>query len=148
MFLDDILIYSATRQQHYTDVAAVFNLLQQHKLYVKMSKCEFFKHEVEFLGHIVGKGSVKMCPDKLNAIRTWLVPTNIHELRSFLGMCGYYRKFVKGFSEIASPLFDLTKGDQRCYEWKDMHQHAFEQLRDALLNGPVLKLPDHNKDRQ
>ena len=74
-----------------------------------MSKCEFFKHEVQFLGHIVGKGSVKMCPDKLDAIRTWPTPTNIHELRSFLGMCGYYRKFVKGFSEIAAPLFDLTK---------------------------------------
>jgi hypothetical protein len=146
VFLDDILIYSPAMEQHYKDVSAVFDLLKQHKLYVKMSKCEFFKHELEFLGHIVGKGSVKMCPDKLDAIRTWPVPTNIHDLRSFLGMCGYYRKFVKGFSDIATPLFDLTKKDQRHYNWQDVHQYSFEQLREALLTGPVLQLPDHNKD--
>src|ERR1700730_13569835 len=146
VFLDDILIYSATLDQHYKDVSSVFDLLKQNKLYVKMSKCEFFKHEVQFLGHIVGKGSVKMCPDKLDAIRTWPAPTNVHELRSFLGMCGYYRKFVKGFSDIAAPLFDLTKDDQREYAWREIHQQSFEQLRDALLTGPVLKLPDHKKD--
>src|SRR3984893_11168365 len=146
VFLDDILIYSPTIEQHYKDVSAVFDLLKGNKLYVKMGKCEFFKDELEFLGHIVGKGSVKMCPDKLDAIRIWPVPTNVHELRSFLGMCGYYRKFVKGFSDIAAPLFDLTKNDQLDYIWKEEHQQSFEQLRDALLTGPVLKLPDHKKD--
>jgi hypothetical protein len=146
VFLDDILIYSSTIEQHYKDVSSVFDLWQENKLYVKMSKCEFFRHEVQFLGHIVGKGYVKMCPDKLDAIHTWPAPKNVHELKSFLGMCGYYRKFVKGFSEIAAPLFDLTKADQREYAWREIHQQSFEQLRNALLNGPVLKLPDHNKD--
>ena len=103
VFLDDILIYSPTIEQHYKDVSAVFDLLKENKLYVKMSKCEFFKDELEFLGHIVGKGSVQMCPDKLHAIRTWPAPTSIHELRSFLGLAGYYRRFVKDFSMIASP---------------------------------------------
>src|SRR4051794_26963699 len=84
VFLDDILIYSSTKEKHYEDVSSVFDLLKQHKLYVKLSKCDFFKHELEFLGHIVGKGSVKMCADKLDAIRTWPAPINIHALRSFL----------------------------------------------------------------
>jgi hypothetical protein len=146
VFLDDILIYSSSRDQHYKDVSAVFDLLQQHKLYVKMSKCEFFKQELVFLGHIVGKGSVKMCPDKLDAIRTWPEPTNIHELRSFLGACSYYRKFIKDFSKVAAVLFDLTKNESQQWTWRDEHKMTFNQLKDALIKGPVLQLPNHSKD--
>ena len=144
VFLDDILIYSATEEQHYQDVSAVFTLLRQHQLRVKMSKCDFFKPEVEFLGHIVGDGSVKMCPSKIAAIVEWPTPRSTHDVRSFLGLCGYYRKFVQAFSKIATPLYALTKADTP-FSWPTEADQAFASLKTAMTSAPVLALPDHDR---
>ena len=143
VFIDDILIYSETENQHHNDVCKVFDLLRQHQLYVKLSKCEFFKHEVEFLGHIVGNGQIKMCPSKVDAILQWPIPSSITDIRSFLGLCNYYRKFIQGFSTIASPLIELTKNDIP-FVWSSKQQVAFDQLKHAITSAPVLQLPNQS----
>ena len=99
VYLDDILIYSGTQEQHIKDVCHVFDILKQHELYVKLSKCEFGKTQVEFLGHVVGGGNISMAPDKVRVVQDWPTPKSPHELRQFLGMCNYYRKFIKNYSE-------------------------------------------------
>jgi hypothetical protein len=144
VFIDDILIYSSSEEQHYRDVSAVFNVLRQHKLYIKLSKCSFFKAEVEFLGHIVGHSTIKMSKDKLDTIMTWPSPKSVTEVRSFLGLCNYYRKFIQGFSQVAAPLTDLLK-DGREIVWSKAEQVAFDRLKRAMSTAPVLKLPDHSK---
>jgi len=141
VFIDDILIYSETEQQHHINVCNVFDLLRQNKLYVKLSKCEFFKQEVEFLGHIVGNGQIKMCPSKVDAILNWPTPTSVTDVRSFLGLCNYYRKFIRGFSTIALPLTDATKNDIT-FIWASKQQVAFDQLKHAITSAPVLQLPN------
>ena len=144
VFIDDVIIWSTTEQQHYKDVTAVFDILQQNQLAVKMSKCDFFKEEVTFLGHVVGRGSVRMCPDKLAAIVEWPTPHTTTDVRAFLGLCGYYRKFVKGFSSIAKPLYELTSGDA-VIQWTPAAEQSFTDLKHALTTAPVLALPDHEK---
>src|SRR6202171_51855 len=143
VFIDDILIYSETEEQHHLDVCRVFDLLRQHKLYVKLSKCEFFKHEVEFLGHVVGNGQIKMCPSKVDAILQWPTPTTVTDIRSFLGLCNYYRKFIRGFSTIASSLTDITKNDTT-FTWSSKQQVSFDQLKHAITSAPVLQLPNQS----
>jgi hypothetical protein len=143
VFIDDILIYSETEEQHHIDVCQVFDLLRQHKLYVKLSKCEFFKHEVEFLGHIVGNGHIKMCPSKISAILEWPTPSSITDIRSFIGLCNYYRKFIQGFSTITSPLIELTRNDIP-FIWTLKQQSSFDQLKHAITSAPILQLPNQS----
>ena len=143
VFLDDILIFSKTLEEHERHVRRVLQVLQNDKLYAKESKCELFKTEVEFLGHLVGRDGVKMMEDKVQAISAWPTPQNVTDVRAFLGTAGYYRKFIQGFSAIASPLNHLTK-DEVKFEWKAEQQTAFEALKEAVKNGPVLALPDPN----
>jgi len=107
VFIDDILVYSETEEQQYKDVSAVFNILRQQKLYIKMCKCEFFKAELEFLGHIVGNGVIKMSKDKVDTILKWPPLKSVADVRCFLGLCNYYRKFIQEFSQLAAPLTDL-----------------------------------------
>ena len=141
VFLDDILIYSKTEADHEKHLKIVLELLRKHKLYGKKSKCEFFKQRVSFLGHVVSSEGVSMEQDKVQAVRDWPIPTSVHDVRAFLGLSGYYRRFVQGFSSIAAPLSELTKHDQ-VWEWTPKHQQAFQQLKDALSHGPTLILPD------
>src|SRR6185312_3068654 len=108
VFLDDILIYSKTLADHRRHVRQVLDILRAEKLYAKASKCDFVKSEVEFLGHIVGAAGVRMMEDKVKAVQDWPTPTKVGHVRSFLGIAGYYRKFIKDFSKLAAPLSDLT----------------------------------------
>ena len=144
VFLDDILIYSATQEQHILDVRRVFSILQQHKLYVKLSKCEFGTKQCEFLGHIVGGGNIAMSPGKVKTVNEWPIPKSISELRQFLGMCNYYRKFIKNYSEIARPMYELLKGNIQ-YTWSNKQQLSFDKLKQCITTEPVLKLPDDSK---
>ena len=144
VFLDDILIYSSTEEQHYKDVSAVFDLLRQHQLRVKITKCDFFKDEVEFLGHRVGRGLVQMCSSKIAAIADWPTPASVHDVRSFLGLCGYYRKFVRNFSGVANALYALTKNDA-VFAWSEEAEQSLQALKAAITSAPVLVLPDHAK---
>ena len=141
VFLDDILIYSKTLEEHRRHVHKVLETLAKSKLYAKESKCEFFKTEVEFLGHLVGRNGVRMMEDKVAAVAEWPVPKNVRDVRAFLGTAGYYRKFIKDFSRIAAPITELTKEKVK-FDWTSAHQKAFVTLKNAMQVAPVLVLPD------
>ena len=143
VFLDDILIYSKTLDDHERHVRKVLDILREQKLYAKESKCELFKEEVEFLGHIVGRSGIRMMEDKVKAVREWPTPTKATDVRSFLGTAGYYRRFIKDFSAIAASLTDLTK-DYVKFNWNKEQQDAFDSLKSCIVKGPVLILPDPN----
>jgi hypothetical protein len=141
VFLDDILIFSRTLEEHEQHVAQVLKKLREHKLYAKESKCEFFQTEVEFLGHRVGRDGVRMMEDKVKAILDWPTPRKVVDVRAFLGLAGYYRKFIRDFSRIAIPLSQLTK-DSVKFEWGPAQDDAFRALKAAIAKEPVLILPD------
>ena len=140
-FLDDILIFSKTREEHLAHVREVLERLRKHKLYGKLSKCHFLEKEVGFLGHRLGADGLAVAPEKVTAVREWPLPRNAHEVRSFLGLAGFYRKFVKDFSKLALPLTELTH--EKCvWKWGPVEQAAFDALKAALCSAPVLLLPD------
>ena len=142
-FLDDVLIYSRTPEEHVLHVRQVLEALRQNKLYAKPSKCEFFKESVEFLGHIVSADGIRPVEDKVKAVLAWPTPTNLKELRAFLGLANYYRRFIRGFAGLAEPLTDLTRKDQP-FVWAGAHQRAFEALKEAVTHAPVLAAPQVN----
>ena len=143
VFLDDILIYSKTLEEHRIHVSKILSILRREKLFAKESKCELFRSEVEFLGHIVGRTGLRMMEDKVKAVIDWPPPTKATEVRSFLGTIGYYRKFIKNFSGIAAPLTELTK-DTVKFEWQKEQDRAFRRLKSCIAEGQVLILPDPN----
>ena len=138
VFLDDILIFSKTLEEHERHVRAVLEMLRAAKLYAKESKCEFFKTEVEFLGHIVGRDGVRMMEDKVKAVSEWPTPTKVGDVRAFLGTAGYYRKFIRDFSSIAAPLTELTKDDVK-FDWGAAQQQAFDKLKAAHATRPCAR---------
>jgi hypothetical protein len=144
VFLDDIVVYSKSLDDHERDVRAVLQRLKDAGLCAKESKCQLFMPEIEFLGHHVGRNGLRVMPDKVEAVRQWQVPTNATDLRSFLGLAGYYRRFVQSFSEIAAPLHALTqtKPGTPPYAWNDQAQAAFANLKHRLQEAPVLVLPN------
>ena len=111
VFVDDILIYSKTEEEHAEHLRLVLETLREHQLYTKFSKCEFWLKEVGFLGHVLSKGGISVDPAKIQSIMDWTAPTTQTEVRGFLGLAGYYRKFVEGFSSIARPMTQLMKKD-------------------------------------
>ena len=141
VFIDDILIYSKSHVEHGEHLRIVLQTLRTHQLYAKLSKCEFWLNSVSFLGHMISKEGVQVDPKKVEAVSNWPRPTNVTEIRSFLGMAGYYRRFVKDFSRIAAPLTKLTRKDVK-YDWVDACQKSFEELKDRLTSAPVLALPN------
>jgi hypothetical protein len=144
VYIDDILIYSQTEQEHLQHIRQVLELLRQHKLYGKTSKCEFLKESVEYLGHIISSQGIATDPKKVEVVKHWPVPKNIKELQSFLGLCNYYRRFIFDYSRIASPLTDLTHKDVP-YHWPPSAQQAFQEIKDRMSTTPVLCIPDPDK---
>ncbi|KAL5821813.1 hypothetical protein ACOSQ3_023695 [Xanthoceras sorbifolium] len=145
VFIDDILVYSQTTEDHDRHLRVVLQILREKQLYGKLSKCEFWLSEIAFLGHIVSAEGIKADPKKIEAIVEWKPPRNVTEVRSFLGLAGYYRRFVKGFSSIASPLTKLLHKNVR-FEWTDRCQAAFDRLKAMLVEAPVLIQPVSGKD--
>lgn len=143
-FLDDVLIFSRTREEHIQHVREVLLRLRKQKLYAKRSKCELFRSEVQFLGHRIGANGLAVSQDKVQAVREWPAPQNVGEVRSFLGLAGFYRRFVKDFSKIALPLTELTK-ETVPFAWGAAQQTAFSTLKNALCTAPVLLIPDPAK---
>ena len=141
VFIDDILIYSRTEAEHEEHVRQALDVLREHKLFAKLSKCELFRSGVEFLGHRVDADGLHMESDKVQAMRDWPIPHSVEEVRSFLGTVGYYRKFIRMFSEVAAPITELLQKDQP-FRWAAEQQQAFEQLKAAMVAQPVLILPD------
>jgi len=141
VFLDDIFIYSATEAEHLLHLREVLTVLRAQRLYLKPSKCEWMLPEVEFLGHRIGRDGLSVDPHKVDAVRQWPAPRNVSELRSFLGLAGYYRRFLEGYSQVALPLTELTK-DEVEWRWGEAESGAFERLKLMLSCAPVLQLAD------
>ncbi|KAJ9538873.1 hypothetical protein OSB04_031606, partial [Centaurea solstitialis] len=141
VFIDDILIYSKTAKEHGEHLRKVLEMLKRERLYAKFSKCEFWLKEVQFLGYIVTQEGIKVDPAKIEAIKNWESPKSPSEVRSFLGLTGYYRRFIEHFSAIATPLTALTKKDVK-FEWTSTCEHAFNNLKGKLTSAPILTLPN------
>ncbi|KAD6453809.1 hypothetical protein E3N88_08515 [Mikania micrantha] len=145
VFIDDILIYSKSKTEHENHLRTILELLKEEQLYAKFSKCEFWLKEVQFLGHIVNEQGIHVDPAKIETVKNWKAPTTPTEVRSFLGLAGYYRRFISNFSKIALPLTALThKG--KPYKWESDQEQAFQTLKHKLCNAPILTLPDGNDD--
>lgn len=144
VFIDDILIYSPTLEQHQVDLKAVLELLAQHQLKVKRSKCTFAQPQLKYLGHIISANGVATDSKSIEAVRSWPVPQNAKEVRKFLGLAGYYRKFVRNFGLISRILTDLLKKNE-LFVWTPDHQQAFLALKQALLTAPVLAFPNFDR---
>lgn len=144
VYLDDIMVFSKTPEEHAMHLEEVLRRLDENKFIIKESKCKFYKEEVEFLGFLVNSQGLRPSPKKIECIRSWRSPTNIAGVRSFLGLASFYRRFIKGFSLIALPLTELTKKDVP-FHWGDAEQHAFDLLKAALVLDHLLILPDPTK---
>ncbi|KAJ3533934.1 hypothetical protein NMY22_g7130 [Coprinellus aureogranulatus] len=144
VYLDDILIFTATLEEHREIVNEVLTRLRKHDLYLRPEKCEFEKTEIEYLGLVIREGEIRMDPAKVEAVRNWPIPKNLREVRGFLGFANFYRRFIKDFSKIARPLNDLTKKDTP-WTWGPDQQAAFETLRTAFISSPILAIWDPNR---
>uniref|UniRef100_A0A3Q7FQK4 Reverse transcriptase domain-containing protein n=1 Tax=Solanum lycopersicum TaxID=4081 RepID=A0A3Q7FQK4_SOLLC len=144
VYLDDIVVYSDNMEDHVEHLCKVFKILLDNELYVKREKCSFAQPIVRFLGHTISHGKIQMDSDKIAAINNWEAPTKVPELRSFLGLANYYRRFIFNYSAIAAPLTDLLKKD-RAWNWSAACQATFERLKLAVTQEPVLALPDFSK---
>ncbi|KAD3640483.1 hypothetical protein E3N88_29706 [Mikania micrantha] len=141
VFIDDILIYSRNQQEHAQHLKLILELLAREKLYAKFSKCEFWLREVQFLGHVVNQNGIQVDPSKIQAVKQWETPRTPTEIRQFLGLAGYYRRFIKNFSKIALPLTTLTQKNQP-FIWDFQQEEAFQLLKHKLCNAPILALPE------
>ncbi|KAL0544273.1 hypothetical protein IC582_019386 [Cucumis melo] len=141
VFIDDILIYSKTEAEHEKHLRMVLQTLRDNKLYAKFSKCEFWLKQVSFLGHVVSKAGVSVDPAKIEAVTGWTRPSTVSEVRSFMGLAGYYRRFVENFSRIATPLTQLTRKGAP-FIWSKACEDSFQNLKQKLVTAPVLTVPD------
>ncbi|KAA0067821.1 reverse transcriptase [Cucumis melo var. makuwa] len=141
VFIDDILIYSKTEAEHEEHLRMVLQTFRDNKLYAKFSKCEFWLKQVSFLGHVVFKAGVSVDPAKIEAVTSWPRPSTVSEVRSFLGLAGYYRRFVENFSRIATPLTQLTR-KAAPFVWSKACEDSFQNLKQKLVSAPVLTVPD------
>jgi hypothetical protein len=140
VFFDDILVYSRTIEDHLQHLHSVLEVLVQHNLFAKRSKCTFGVSEIEYLGHLISRKGVRVDPSKLEAMVTWPIPQSIQALRGFLGLTGYYRKFIRHYGSLAAPLTALLK--KNAFDWSPVATSSFEKLKAAMLTPPVLRLPD------
>ena len=141
VFVDDILIYSPDEGTHEAHLRTVVQLLRSHQLYAKLEKCEFWLTEVRFLGHVVSGDGVFVDPSKIDAVSKWEQPTSVFEIRSFLGLAGYYRRFVKDFARLAAPLTRLTRKGVK-FDWDEACERSFAELKTRLTTAPVLIVPE------
>ncbi|GJW90860.1 putative reverse transcriptase domain-containing protein [Tanacetum coccineum] len=141
VFIDDILIYSKNKEEHERHLKIILELLKNEQLYAKFSKCDFWLESVQFLGHVINNNGVHVDPAKVEAIRNWSAPTTPKEVRQFLGLAGYYRRFIEGFSLISKPLTKLTEKNKK-YEWGTDEDEAFQTLKQKLCSAPILSLPE------
>ena len=141
VFMDDILIYSQSEWEHEYHLRIILQLLRDHQLYAKFSKCEFWLTEVRFLRHVVSASSVSVDPKKVEAVMSWERPKSVFEIRSFLGLVRYYRRFIEDFSRLAAPMTRLTRKEVR-FDWDDRCEEAFQKLKRRLSSAPILIVPD------
>ncbi|XP_042051252.1 uncharacterized protein LOC121796474 [Salvia splendens] len=143
VFFDDILIYSPCLESHAQHLREVLSILHTHQFFVKLSKCTFCSSTVDYLGHLISDGKLRADPSKIEAMVDWPTPTTVKQLRGFLGLTGYYRRFIAHYAIIASPLTDLLKKDS--FAWSEAATESFNRLKTAMVSAPVLRLPDFTK---
>jgi hypothetical protein len=142
VFIDDILIFSKTEEEHERHLSMVLETLRKNKFYAKLKKCEFWLSEVAYLGHVINREGICVDPSKVSTVVGWERPTTVKEVRSFLGMAGYYRRFVKDFSIIAKPMTMLTHNKGVKFQWTKECDRSFCLLKDRLVSAPILALPE------
>ncbi|GJW23417.1 putative reverse transcriptase domain-containing protein [Tanacetum coccineum] len=145
VFIDDILIYSKNKQEHEEHLKLILELLKKEELYAKFSKCEFWIPKVQFLGHVIDSEGIHVDPAKIESIKDWTSPKSPTEIRQFLGLAGYYRRFIEGFSKIAKPMTKLTQKKVK-FVWGDKQEAAFQLLKQKLCSAPILTLPEGSED--
>jgi hypothetical protein len=144
VFIDDILVYSKNEAEHTKHLHTVLQRLRDQQLYAKLSKCEFWLSEINLLGHTISQDGVSVDPEKVQEVMDWKPPTTVWQIHSFLGLAGYYRRFIPDFSRIAKPMTELLKKGVK-YEWSQKCEDAFHTLRQHLTTAPVLAQPDNAK---
>ena len=145
VFIDDILIYSRDEEEHAKHLRIILELLKKEELYAKFSKCDFWISTVQFLGHVINSQGIHVDPAKIEAVKDWTSPTNPTEIRQFLGLAGYYRRFIEGFSKISKPLTKLTQKNEK-FSWGEKEESAFQLLKQKLCEAPILALPEGSED--
>ena len=141
VYIDDILVFSKDAEEHQRHLDLVHELLRRHQLFPCIDKFTFFQSRVPFGGYIVDKDGVHMDPEKIKVIRGWPPPTTVHEVRQFIGLCGFYQQFVEGFQAVAAPLTAMFKADFE-WEWTAVHQASFDKLKQAMINATYLSAID------
>jgi hypothetical protein len=144
VFIDDILIYSKNEKEHAEHLHIVLQRFKEHKLYAKFSKCEFWLDSVKFLGHTISSEGISVDPRKVQEVMDWQPPKSAHQIRSFLGLAGYYRRFIPDFSRTAKPMIELLKKGVK-FVWSEACDKAFQKLREHLTAAPMLAQPDNSK---
>jgi hypothetical protein len=144
VFIDDILVYSKNKEEHVGHLHVVLQRLREHQLYAKLSKCDFWLKEIKFLGHNISQAGIVVDPDKVQEVMNSKPPTIVRQIRSFLGLAGYYRRFIPDFSRIAKPITELLKKEAK-FVWSQKCEDAFHALRQHLTTAPVLAQPDSSK---
>ncbi|GJR87407.1 reverse transcriptase domain-containing protein [Tanacetum coccineum] len=145
VFIDDILIYSKSKKEHEGHLRQILKLLKKEELYAKFSKCEFWIPRVQFLGHVIDCQGIHVDPAKIESIKDWASPKTPTEIRQFLGLAGYYRRFIEGFSKIAKTMTKLTQKGVK-FDWSDKQETAFQLLKQKLCSAPILALPEGSED--
>ena len=140
-YLDDIIVFSKSEEEHLHHLEEIFKRLRHFDLKMKKEKSAFFKRHIQYLGHLVSETGFEPLPEKLEAIRTMPHPKSVKEVKQFLGLIGYYRKFIPRFSDLLSPLTRLTCHDLK-FDWTPQCQKAFDHLRELLMEYPILRYPD------
>jgi len=144
VYLDDILIFTRTEEEHTKAIRQVLQVLQEHKLFLRLEKCKFFKEQIEYLGLVILEDRVSMDPVKVAGVREWPTPENKIDVQVFLGFVNFYYRFIQDFSTKARPLFDLTRSEQ-VWIWSEREQAAFEDLKTAVTTAPVLMSPQDSE---
>ena len=144
VYFDDILIYSKSLDEHVEHIKCVLAILRKACLYANLTKCTICTDKVVFLGFVVSAHGIEVDEEKIKAVREWKPPQNVSQVRSFLGLAGFYRRFVKDFSSIAAPINELTKKDIS-FQWGEAQEKAFEELKKKLTSAPLLALLDFGK---
>ena len=145
VFIDDILVYSKTKEEHDEHLRIVLQALRKHKLYAKFDKCDFYKKKIQYLGHFISAEGSFVDPKKIKSIMEWSVPKDVADIHSIMGITGYYHRFIEGFSKIAYPITSLRKKGTK-FNWSQKCQENFNKLKELLTSMPILKVVDLDKD--
>jgi hypothetical protein len=144
VFIDDMLVYSRSEEEHEEHLRLVLQKLRDHRLYAKLSKCEFWLNQVAFLGHIISKGGIFVDPRKIQDVLSWNAPMSVGDIWNFLVLARYYRRFIEGFWKIAKPMTKLLEKDMK-FKWTPTYEASFQELKKQLTTTPMLVMPDMEK---